>query len=106
MTATKPVKVRWYPPEQRGRKSPPAGDTYFAVFGPSASASSADWSVKLELRPREGADIWQEAKLSFVSSDAPIASLHEGYQFYLFEGRWPVAEVLSLRSGVPFNFYL
>jgi hypothetical protein len=44
MTAKKPVKVFWYPAEERGRKSPPVGPKYFAVFKPkSQEVPSDDW---------------------------------------------------------------
>jgi len=36
--------------------------------------------------------------LSFVSDEAPFGSLRPGHAFYLFEGRWPVAEGVVLQS--------
>jgi hypothetical protein len=100
MTAKKPVKVFWYPAEEQGRKSPPAGPKYFAVFQPQSSeVAHEDWSVLLELLPQSGHKYCRDGMLSFVSEEAPFSSLRPGHTFYLFEGRWPVAEGVVLQEN-------
>ncbi len=99
MTAKKPVKVFWYPADERGRKSPPPGPKYFAAFKPKSSRITDEtWSVLLELLPQSGHRFSRDGMLSFVSQAAPISSLHPGQAFYLFEGRWPVAEGVVLQD--------
>ncbi len=99
MTAKKPVKLFWYPPEEHGRKSPPPGPNYFAVFkSTSCKAAGEDWSVLLELAPRTKHEYLRDGLLSFVSDEAPLSTLRPGHTFYLFEGRWPVAEGIVLRE--------
>lgn len=93
MAQKTPVKVFWYPAEERGRKAPPAGPKYYAVVRfDSGLPSSQDWSVLLEFGPRSQHLYCRDAMLSFVSDGAPIASMSPGVAFHLFEGRWPVAE--------------
>jgi hypothetical protein len=100
MTSKKPVKVFWYPAEEHGRKSPPAGPKYFAVFKPKAQAVvNEDWSVMLELSPQSGHKYCRNGMLSFVSEKAPFLTLRPGHTFYLFEGRWPVAEGVVLQEN-------
>ena len=99
MTAKTPVKVFWYPAEDRGRKTPPPGPNYFAVYTPqSTGAAREDWSVLLELLPQADHKYCRDALLSFVSEEAPFAALRPGHTFYLFEGRWPVAEGVVLQA--------
>jgi hypothetical protein len=100
MTPKKPVKLFWYPAEEQGRKAPPPGPKYFAVFKPkSAGVADEDWSVLLELLPRSEHKYLRDGLLSFVSEEAPFSSLRPGYTFYLFEGRWPVAEGVVLQEN-------
>lgn len=100
MTAKKPVKVFWYPTEEHGRSNPPTGPKYFAVFkSESRRMDDEDWSVLLELRPQSEHKYLQNGLLSFVSDEAPFATLNPGYTFYLFEGRWPVAEGVVLQEN-------
>ncbi len=99
MTAKTPVKVFWYPPEEHGRISPPAGPKYFAVFKPKSHGDvDEDWSVLLEILPEFGHKSCRIGMLSFVSEEAPVSSLRPGRAFYLFEGRWPVAEGVVLQE--------
>ncbi len=100
MTIKKPVKVFWYPAEEHGRKAPPSGPKYFAVFKPKSPAiSEENWSVLLELSSPSGHENCRDAMLSFVSEEAPYSKLCPGQAFYLFEGRWPVAEGVVLQAG-------
>jgi len=96
----KPVKVFWYPAEEHGRKSPPTGPKYFAVTKLNSPGSlDEDWSVLLELSPQTNHKYCCDAMLSFVSEEAPSSSLGPGHTFYLFEGRWPVAEGVVLQAN-------
>ena len=100
MTAKKPVKVFWYPADDHGRKAPPIGPKYFAVFRADSNVlSNENWSVVLDrFSPTDRAYCWT-AMLSFVSNDAPFSSLQPGNTFHLFEGRWPVAEGVVLQPA-------
>jgi hypothetical protein len=57
-----------------------------------------DWSVLLEMAPESEHVYCRDALLSFVSNEAPVTSLRPGQAFYLFEGRWPVAEGVILQG--------
>jgi hypothetical protein len=95
----KPVKVYWYPAEERGRKAPPAGTRYYGVIELRSENSTTDqWSVLLEFDPRSEHPFWREGMMSFVSDKAPLTALQPGMTFHLFEGRWPVAEGVVLQS--------
>jgi len=99
VTSRQPVKVFWYPAEERGRRAPPSGPKYFAVFRPKCPGEfREDWSVQLELSSQSDHKYCRDALLSFVSDEAPGGSLRPGHEFYLFEGRWPVAEGVVLQS--------
>jgi hypothetical protein len=99
MSDKKPVRLFWYPAEEHGRITPPVGPNYFAVYRPkSQKAANEDWSVLLELSPPFGHK-YCRGMLSFVSEQGPISSLRPGHTFYLFEGRWPVAEGEVLRDN-------
>jgi hypothetical protein len=98
MTLKRAVKIFWYPAEEKGRKAPPTGPKYFAVYKPkSAEVPDQDWSVQLELTDHPDHKYCRDAMLSFVSKEAPVSSLRPGHTFYLFEGRWPVAEGVVLQ---------
>jgi hypothetical protein len=99
VTAKKPVKVFWYPAEDKGRKSPPLGPKYFATFkSETPGIANEDWSVMLELSPQSAHKYCRDALISFVSEEAPFLALRPGHTFYLFEGRWPVAEGVVLQA--------
>jgi hypothetical protein len=99
MTPKRPVKVFWYPAEERGRKVPPSGPKYYGVFKfKPESGPGEDWSVLLEMPPRSDHLYCRDAMLSFVSDQAPFSALRPGDEFFLFEGRWPVAEGVVVQA--------
>ena len=99
MTTKKPVKIFWYPLEEHGRKAPPSGPRYFGVFKSNSPDHAEDWSVSLDLSPQSEHKYCRDAMLSFVSDQAPFSTLSPGHTFYLFEGRWPVAEGVVLHAN-------
>ncbi len=100
MTEKKPVKIFWYPAEEHGRKTPPPGPRYFAVFqAKSPDLGEESWSVALDLSPPSEHKYCRNAMLSFIAKEAPFSSLNPGHTFSLFEGRWPVAEGVVLRAN-------
>src|SRR2546423_15552766 len=97
MKSKKLVKVFWYPAEEHGRRSPPPGPKDFGVYKPkSLPKSDENWSVLLEFLSTTDHRYCRDAMLSFVSDAAPIEALHPGHAFFIFEGRWPVAEGVVL----------
>ena len=99
MTPKRPVKVFWYPAEERGRKAPPSGPRYYGVFRSKPEGGpDENWSVLIEMQPRGDHLYCRDAMLSFVSDQAPFRSLRPGHEFFLFEGRWPVAEGVVVQA--------
>ena len=100
MTPKRPVKVFWYPAEERGRKGPPTGPRYYGVYQSKTDGGPKEhWSVLIEMPPRGEHRHCRDALLSFVSDEGPLWALQPGHEFYLFEGRWPVAEGVVLQSA-------
>ena len=99
MTSKRPVKVFWYSAEEKGRKAPPGGPEYYGVLRTKSKEQfKEEWSVLLEMPSLTSSRYIRDAMLSFVSDKAPVASLQPGRTFYLFEGRWPVAEGVVLED--------
>ncbi len=90
-----PVQVRWYKPEERGRKIPPPGPRYFATIQKLNPINELDsWSIVLDGLQNTGYQ--GRALMSFISDQAPAEDFRTGESVLLFEGRWPVAEARVL----------
>src|SRR5437764_14748436 len=99
MSGKRPVKIFWYPAEERGRKSPPGGPEYYGVLRSKSEEQNKDeWSVLVEMPGNYTNKYIRDGLLSFVSPKAPTTEWQPGRSFYLFEGRWPVAEGVVLQS--------
>lgn len=90
------ARVRWTPLESGGRTKPPTGPRYSTVakFGDNLlPLKTSAWSVVLEFSETPDEFLCTDARIRFLSTDAPGYLLIPGQRFELVEGGRVVATV-------------
>ena len=89
MKNTVKAKISWIPASAGGRKRLPRGPIYSTVasFEDDWGQSPLSWSIIAEFLqapdPKSGCTL---ANIRFLAPNAPLALLHPGSRFQLFEG--------------------
>jgi hypothetical protein len=92
--------ISWVAAEKGGRSAIPSGPTYSTLvrFDEDKDWPTQAWSATLDFIRSYAGGQYLYARVSFLSSDAPVQLLHEGSRFQLYEGRKLVATGL-VRAG-------
>lgn len=97
------ARIHWIPEVEGGRKYPPFGPRYSTVarFEKQAEKWPQEaWSIVAEFTSKIDASSCVEAKISFLTQDAPAHLLERGNNFELYEGRRLVARGEVLKECV------
>jgi hypothetical protein len=80
------VRVFWLPPEKGGRQHPIVAGRYVAPASFDGTLETANWSLVLELGPRNEETLESTGTGCFLFPEAPHDVLTPGAKFKMYEG--------------------
>ncbi|QXO74118.1 MULTISPECIES: hypothetical protein [Morganella] len=97
-----PVKIKWIPFDEGGRKTIPPEGKYYSVarFSEDIKWQNNAWSVvfDLEKQKKEGDRIVSFGTVNFLMETAPKDRMEKNDQFEIYEGPKKVANVFLCRD--------